>query len=243
MTKTKLNMISLFPGLRFTRVIVGLFAAMPMANVAAESTSAPATTLSAPATATLTPDAAGFIRRWLILEPIPTNGLSEAVVRETVISKSFSNQPLAVPQDGEPVKIGDLDLSWHAVDTKLFNLNLYHFAHALSKPTSNVLFWAITVVNCPEEIAGVRLAIGSNAASIWWLNGHEVVALYNDRQTTIDDGVSQRLTLKKGPNIVRCAIVNAGGATDFCARFLDAEEKPLTGYTLTLRVPGKLTDK
>ena len=45
---------------------------------------------------------------------------------------------------------------------------------------------------------GVRLAIGSNAASVWWLNGQEVIGLYNDRQTVIDDGVSKRLTLKKG---------------------------------------------
>ena len=43
-----------------------------------------------------------------------------------------------------------------------------------------------------------------------------------------------RLTLKKGPNIVRAAIVNGGGATDFCARFLDANDKPLKGYSITL---------
>jgi hypothetical protein len=27
---------------------------------------------------------------------------------------------------------------------------------------------------------------------------------------------------------------NAGGATDFCARFLDANDKPLKGYTISL---------
>ncbi len=79
---------------------------------------------------------------------------------------------------------------------------------------------------------GVRLAIGSNAASVWWVNGREVIGIYGDRQTVIDDGVSKRLTLKKGPNIVRCAVVNGGGATDFCARFLDKDEKPLKGFTL-----------
>ena len=96
-----------------------------------------------------------------------------------------------------------------------YNVNLYHFAYALGKPTSNVLFWAIAVVNSPREIPDVRLAIGSNAASVWWVNGKEVIALYNDRQAVIDDGVSRRLTLHKGRNIVRAAIVNAGGATGF----------------------------
>jgi len=50
----------------------------------------------------------------------------------------------------------------------------------------------------------------------------------------IDDGVSPRLTLKKGPNVIRAAIVNAGGATDFCARFLDADDKPIRGITVNL---------
>jgi hypothetical protein len=81
---------------------------------------------------------------------------------------------------------------------------------------------------------GVRLAIGSNAASVWWVNGKEVIGIYGDHQTVIDDGVLKRLTLKKGPNVVRCAVVNGGGATDFCARVLDQEDKPLKGFTLSV---------
>ena len=108
-----------------------------------------------------------------------------------------------------------VDLTWHDVDTKLCNINRYHFAYALGKLTSNVLFWAVNVLDCPGELKDVRLAIGSNAASVWWVNGKEVIGIYGDRQTVIDDGVSKRLTLKKGPNVVRLAVVNGGGATDF----------------------------
>ncbi|MBL9128555.1 MAG: hypothetical protein JNL97_12950 [Verrucomicrobiales bacterium] len=111
-------------------------------------------------------------------------------------------------------------------------MNLFHFARALGKPTSNVLFWGVTVVHCPEEKKDVRLAIGSNAASAWWVNGVEVIGIYGDRQTVIDDGVSKRLTLRKGANTVRFAVVNGGGATDFCARFLDANDRPLQGFSV-----------
>jgi hypothetical protein len=38
--------------------------------------------------------------------------------------------------------------------------------------------------------------------------------------------------LKKGANVIRAAIVNAGGATDFCARFLDGEDRPVKGLTI-----------
>ena len=80
----------------------------------------------------------------------------------------------------------------------------------------------------------MRLAIGSNSASVWWVNGKEVIGIYNDRQTVIDDGMSRRLTLQKGPNVVRAAIVNGGGATDFCARFLDGEYRPVRDIRVTV---------
>jgi hypothetical protein len=187
-----------------------------------------ASTLVRPASPTKAADADGFLRRWLLLEPIRVSGqLTQTAVREAVKTEYFPNQLTVLPHDGEAVTAGDAVLTWRAVDTINYNVNLYHFAHALGKPTSNVLFWAVTIVNAPREMPGVRLAIGSNAASVWWLNGTEVIGIYNDRQTVIDDGVSRRLTLKQGANVIRAAIINGGGATDFCARFLDAGDRPV----------------
>ena len=194
----------------------------------------PAPSLTRPDSAEKAPNAAGFIQRWLILEPISCNGLTDSAVQAAVKAEYFPNQFSVVPRDGEAVTVGSTNLTWHAVDTKEYNVNLYHFAHSLGKPSSFVLFWALTVVNCSEELPGVRLAIGSNAASVWWVNGQEVLGIYGDRQTVIDDGVSRRLTLKKGQNIVRCAVINGGGATDFCARFLDPDEKPLKKFTVSV---------
>ena len=159
--------------------------------------------------------------------------LTESAVR-TAVEKDFPVPAAPLPHDGDKLKVGDSELTWHAVDTVNYNVNLYHFAYALNKPTSNVLFWAVTVVNAPREMSGVRLAIGSNAASVWWVNGREATALYNDRQAVIDDGVSKRLTLNQGANVIRAAIVNAGGATDFCARFLDENDRPIKTLTATL---------
>ena len=47
-------------------------------------------------------------------------------------------QSTTVPRHGDKVTIGDAQLAWHAVDTIRYNVNLYHFAYALKKPTSNV---------------------------------------------------------------------------------------------------------
>jgi hypothetical protein len=199
----------------------------------------PAPTLVRPKTPARTTDAAGFLQRWLVLEPIRVTGqLTDSAVQAAVKTEYFSNQLTVIPDDGDSVTVGDARLAWHAVDTIKYNVNLFHFAYALGKPTSNVLFWAVTVVDVPREMSGVRLAIGSNAASVWWLNGEEIISLYNDRQAVIDDGVSKRVTLKEGRNVVRAAIINAGGATDFCARFLDANNNPIKGLTVNLNVKG-----
>jgi hypothetical protein len=188
-----------------------------------------------PAATAKAPDADGFLQRWMLLEPIRVAGqLTDGAVQAAVKMPYFPDQLTVVPGDGDRVTVGDTELAWHLVDTARYNVNLYHFAYGLKKPTSNVLFWIVTVVETPREMSGVRLAIGSNAASVWWVNGAEVIGIYNERQTVIDDGVSKRLTLKKGPNVIRAAVVNAGGATDFCARFLDSDDKPIRGITVSL---------
>jgi hypothetical protein len=217
-------------------VLAAFGGAEPFSTVAAQSGAGrgPAPTLMAPKSPARTPGVGGFIQRWLVLEPIPMKGqLTDSAVQAAVKTELFPNQLTEVPRHGDKVTAGGSELTWHAVDTTGYNVNLYHFAYALGKPTSNILFWAVTVVNSPREISGVRLAIGSNAASVWWVNGKEAIGIYNDRQTVIDDGVSRRLTLHKGPNILRAAIVNGGGATDFCARFLDAEYRPVKDITVT----------
>ena len=195
----------------------------------------PAPTLTRPSTPIKSVNAAGFLQRWLVLEPIKVPGqLTETAVRDAIGKEYFPNQLAVLPRDGDSVTVGDESLAWHAVDTTNYNVNLYHFARAFNRPTSNVLFWAVTRVEVPREMRNVRLAIGSNAASIWWLNGEEAIAIYGDRQAVIDDGVSKRVTLNRGLNTIRAAVINAGGATDFCARFVDEQNHPVRELTATL---------
>jgi hypothetical protein len=213
-----------------------VFAALAMGLAAssfvqAQESARPApTTLTRPKGDSLPVDARGFIHRWFVLEPVAVQGrLTEPAVKEALLSAALPDD--AKPVAGAKVTLKGADVTWHAFDTALYNFNLYHFAWSLSKPTSNVLFWVQTTVDSPREMQNVRLAIGSNAASRWWLNGEPVIALNDDRQSVIDDGVSPRVTLRKGRNVIRAAIINGGGATDFCARFLDEEDRPVVGLT------------
>ena len=185
------------------------------------------------------PNADGFIQRWLILEPIAANGDTQNAVQTIVKTEHFPNELTIMPKDGDKVSVNGRDLTWHAVDTNEYNVNLYYFAAACGTNCNNSLFWVVAVVNCPEEIKDARLAVGTNSASVWWVNGKEVVGIYGNRCTVVDDGVSKRLTLKKGPNVIRGAIINASGAADFCARILGSDDKPLKNYTISLNEDGK----
>lgn len=184
------------------------------------------------------PDAEGFIQRWLLLEPISKPNRSNTVFTDSYIRRAFDtlyfpNQLTILPKNGETVKVGEKDLAWHALDSKNYNVKLFRFAYGLNKPVYGVVFWAVTVVNSPREMKNIRMAIGSNSASMWWLNGKEAALLSGDRRMVMDDVVSNRLTLNPGKNIIRGAVINGPGMSDFCVRFLDEKGLPVKDLTIS----------
>jgi len=185
-----------------------------------------------------TPDSQGFIQRWLLLEPIkkpnPRNNVfTDSYIRTAFTTEYFPNQFTVIPKDGEKVKVGNQELTWHALESTKFNVKLFRFAFGLGKEIYGVLFWAVTVVNSPQEMKNVRMSVGSNAASMWWLNGKETAILPGDIHMVIDYNVSTRLTLNKGKNIIRGAVINGPGMSDFCVRFLDEKGEPIKDLTIT----------
>jgi len=236
-----------FPSLSTSALaaLVGLSLGLPAHAADAPGSKAPLGIDASPSikvaklgSAKVNPD--GFISRWFLLDPIPGQGqVTETAVRAAAQKEYFPDQLSAVPHDGDKVKVGDAEYTWHAIENKFHNVNLYHFAFYQGKETSNVVFWGITIVDSPEDIPNVRLAVGSNSGSVWWINGEEKVALYGDIQTFIDDTASKKFTLKKGPNVVRFLVVNNRGMVDCCARFLDANDQPVTRLTQTLTASSK----
>lgn len=216
--------------------------------------------------AEVTPDAEGFIKRWLLLEPIgkPNRGntvFTDSYIREAFSKQYFEGQMTMLPVDGQKVKAveevemfdqdtapGDfrrmmaparieekkVNLTWHALDSKNFNIKLFRFAEAYERNHYGIICWAVTVINCPEDMT-VRMAVGSNSASQWWVNGEEAVILSGDRRMVQDDCTSKRITLNKGRNIIRGAVINGPGMSDFCVRFLDEAGYPVKNITVSYK--------
>lgn len=198
-----------------------------------------------PATAApTTPDSEGFIRRWTILEPIAKNFSSNSMLTDNFLSEAmaeeyFKDQYTLVPVDGSKVKYGKTTLLWHALDSKKYFVNLLRFAEGYCKEYFQQMYWAVTIIDCDEDIENVRLSGGVNSGAVWYLNGEEVLRLTNDRDLIVDDCMSRRITLKKGRNILRGAVFNGQGMATFCLRFVDAAGRPVTGYTISSELPKK----
>lgn len=201
-------------------------------------------------------DSQGFIRRWNVLEPISkpnhTNIVfTDSYLRKVFAEEYFKDQMTIIPKDGQKVKAkfekvdmpkdfrrmdpstlkrttGTETLRWHKLDSKTYNLKLLRFGEYQMQRLYGVIYWVVTVINCDEDMNDVRLSVGSNSASMWWVNGEESLILSGDRRMVVDDGMSNRLNLKKGENIIRGAIINGPGMSDFCVRFVKEDGTPIT---------------
>ena len=240
-------------------------ASAPSGNVFADSSTHLEKYLVPAAGPSAVPDEEGFLRRWLLLEPISKPNRSNTVFTDSYLREVFSTPYFpgqlgsVLPKDGSRVKVKveyqpPVDLSggrpkfpqepvvyekkvkklqWHAFDSRRYNVKLFRFATNLTEDRYGVIFWVATVVNCEEDIPDVRLSVGSNSASMWWVNGQEALLLSGDRRMVADDAASEPLTLRKGRNVIWGAVINGPGMSDFCARFIDKAGNPVRGITLT----------
>ena len=65
-------------------------------------------------------------------------------------------------------------------------------------------------------------------------NGKEVLIVPGDKDVIADLATSVPLSLKKGKNVVRVAIMNGQGMVNFCARFLDEKGMPVKNFTTSV---------
>ena len=173
------------------------------------------------------PDEQGFIRRWQLMEPIKKDIRSNVVFTNSYLKQVFDEELEKLPKTKKA--------KWYTLDSETYNVKLFRFGELYSGQTYGSFFWVETTIESPEDIDNVRLAVGSNGASMWWLNGEEALLLEGDRRMVEDDGMSPRLKLKKGRNTLRGAVINGPGLSDFCVRFLDENNNPIKNITINAK--------
>jgi len=176
-----------------------------------------------------TPDAEGFIHRWMLRNPISKPNNTNTVFVDSYLNETFPSAEIANVKQYTALK---KNKEWTQYDSQLYHAKLYRLATCTKQQRYGVIFWASTVVECDEDM-DVRFAIGSNSASKWWLNGQEAAILSGDRRMVRDDIISKPVTLKKGKNVITGAIINGPGMSDFCFRLVDKNGKPVTNVKIS----------
>ena len=169
----------------------------------------------------------GFIREWLLLGPIPLpEGESQG---DAVDKEKVKDEAKLAPKDGDTVKIDKLELTWkkQVCEDYFFDLNKH-----TGEVKEQAAGYAVTYVVADEEKKDVTLKIGSDDGCKVWLNGKEVGKAPDDRALEKDQNSFDKLTLKKGENVLVIKVCN--GIVDWtgCARFVDKDDKPVKGLTV-----------
>ncbi len=172
--------------------------------------------LAGSANAAMKTDGEGFIRNWLVLGPVQVSDKAgnhdEDNQKEFFDKEQFAGQFKATPAEGEKVKIGNAELAWKATQADDAILQLGE--------AENTLSFVVSYIVVENDIPNVTLSIGSDDGSCWRLNGDEVIRVYAGRAVEKDQNKSGPVTLKKGVNVLQGVIINGGGPTAACARFV-----------------------
>ncbi len=187
-------------------------------------------------------DDEGFIHNWLLLDPIAVSDQAsnhdEAAIKPIFDKEHFAGQNTANPHDTDKVVVDGKTLVWRPRHNNDWVLGLDDLAADTGKSSENALFLGVAYILCDEDIENVTLAIGSDDDSMWHLNGEEVIRVYEGRNVDKDQSKSKPVTLKKGLNVLRFAVVDGGPPTAAAARFLDKDGKPVTNIHIVYPVIG-----
>jgi len=174
----------------------------------------------------LTPDAEGFIRGWLVLGTIPLN--EKIVEPPDAAQKPYLDRTWQLvvvknpPKVFDKARIGPNDYTWDPYETSDYYLDF--------GPAESALCLAVAYLVCEKEVPKLRLLTGSHDNLRVRLNGNEVIRTYANREVGKDQDKSALVTLKKGVNRLEMAVINAAGPAAACARFVDAEGAPFRGF-------------
>jgi len=170
-------------------------------------------------------DGEGFVRQWLVLLPIPFAANERA--DHAFNSEQIKDEADLKPKVGDEVKIRDKELVWQPITTTSYLLG---FNDILDMENDYSVAYATSYIVAPEELNGIKMKIGSDDLCKVYLNGKEVLKYPDGRELKKDQNTAL-VTLRKGINVLVAKVVNLNNDWAFCARFTDADDRPLRTLT------------
>ena len=176
----------------------------------------------------------GFIKVWLLLGPIALpEGESQA---DAVDKEKVKDEAKLAPKDGDKVTVGKTELVWKKQEAEDYFFDLNKHSGDTKEESAG---YAVAYITAADDIKDVTLKIGSDDGCKVWLNGKEVGKVTDDRALDKDQNSFDKLTLKKGENVLVMKVCNGIADWTGCARFVDKDGKPIKGLTAEIKAKAK----
>ena len=164
-----------------------------------------------------------FMRRWLVLKPIPFAGRDEAAERQALAEDYLAaagGEEKIRPHAGLKQKIGGQELVWQRLDSPHCMIDLQAGGAAAEYATT----YACAEIDSPQATPAV-LGIGSGNALKVWLNGKMIYEHGMEPNCEVDQH-RVPVTLVKGKNQVLLKLQNLAANGTFCCRLVDETLTP-----------------
>jgi len=164
-------------------------------------------------------DAEGFIRRWLILAPIPS--AKELAGLPELHTQQIRDEATMRPRAGEKLK----QLAWQKIETPEYYVDFRKWIGDAKGEDS--VAYAVCYLLSGSEMRGLQLRMGSNDQSKVYLNGAPLLQFEKTRTLAKDQNIAEGVTLRRGENVLVFKVVNEKGGWQGCVRFTDKSGAPV----------------
>ena len=176
----------------------------------------------------LKPDAAGYIRDWVMLAPITLP--EEVSCADLIVKEQVKDEAALKPKAGDKIKVNDKELTWRNITA---STNHFDFNAILKTENDHAAGFMVTYIECEKEMPDVTMAIASNDEGRLYLNGKDVYVFAEARPLELDADKGQ-VTLNKGVNVVVFKIINEQNNWQGALRFLDKAGAPVKDLKIKL---------
>ena len=177
-------------------------------------------------------DAEGYVCTWLVIAPIPMKAGQEGA--EALDLEQIKGERDLKPKAGDKIEADGKGLEWKEVRAKE---QILDFNSSLGEQTENSVGYAVVYIMADADVGDLTLTLGSDDQVKVYLNGKPVHTNDEGRAFEKDEDRVAGLSLKRGLNVLVVKVVNEEEDWMMSARFLDKDDKPVTGLKATTK-PG-----
>lgn len=175
-------------------------------------------------------DDKGYIRRWLVLGPIPCDKENEG--KREVGRDQIKGESRVTPKAGEKQKTRKGDLVWKEHHAPEYFVD---FRKAAQGRGEDVVGFAVCYLKSARDVKDLRLEMKSNDQARVYLNGKRLLNHTDTRTLESGTDVAKNVRLKKGDNVLVLKVVNEKNNWHGAVRLTDEKGRPYRDVEISLK--------